>query len=230
MTAEREGESASLIPNWLFNIKCLALKLYTHRQDQQQHQNQPDSAGCIHIFVHIYDWGLCWGANPLNLSEIRRTTISGKNWLKDLRVNKLIHIFFLSYAIYSFYVLSNALLMFSFWCFSLFLAVLFWCFLFSVPPNPTVSSLFMHTDIASNSTGNNNGTKHTFLRANKMDGDWLNRRLCLRKVPHILSKYGGRGRGREREFYVSTMQWFMPISFLIQNMWYPQYISTWLYL
>lgn len=95
MTAEREGESASLIPNWLFNIKCLALKLYTHRQEQQQYQNQPDSAGCIHIFVHIYDWGLCWGANPLNFSEIRRATISGKNWLKDLRVNKLIHIIFI---------------------------------------------------------------------------------------------------------------------------------------
>lgn len=95
--------------------------------------------------------------------------------------------------------------MFSFRYFSLFLAVLFWCFFFSVPPNPTVSSLFMHTDIASNSTGNNNGTKHTFLRANKMDGDWLNRRLCLRKVPHILSKYGGRGRGRERENFMCLL-------------------------
>lgn len=41
-------------------------------------------------------------------------------------------------------------------------------FLVNVPPVPTVSSLYIHTDIVNNSLVNNSDAKYAFLRTSKM--------------------------------------------------------------
>lgn len=114
-----------------------------------------------------YYQSLCWGASPPpQISQDSEGKLyQAKTDQRYLRVNKLTHV--------SLFIMFCSFFLYTLQC-SLDVSCFLLMFLFDIPSSCSSKShkiyiLYTHTETINNSIGDNNGTKHVFLRANKID-------------------------------------------------------------